>query len=64
MKGAKMKVDYKSEVIITLQITEKEAIWLKDYMQNAFISDESLVTKTNREALFTALQTVLNAVLH
>ena len=40
--------------VITLQLTEAEALWLKAYLQNAS-DEEAIPDRLRREALWTAL---------
>lgn len=47
----------KSKTIITLTLSEKEALWLRGFCQNypGAIEDEGKEEQTNRHTIFTAL---------
>ncbi|MDY0301491.1 MAG: hypothetical protein RBQ99_07910 [Trichlorobacter sp.] len=45
--------------VVKLELTEAEALWLKDYTQNSLISNEDTYTKNMREKFFTAISDTL-----
>lgn len=50
-----MKGRIKTVSMVTLQLSEKEAKWLKGYVQNPLMEDESAQDSQMRQELFNAL---------
>ena len=46
-------------IVVKLELTEAEALWLKDYTQNSLIISEDTYTKNMREKFFTTLSGVI-----
>jgi len=53
-----MKIWAKTQVTVHIELTSREAIWLRDYMQNACgnLEEEDEETSKMRYKLFTDLQ--------
>ena len=56
-----MKVDANMKLEINLTLTEDEAKWLREFVQNPICEDESEEDEDNRHRLFDSLGQVLNA---
>jgi hypothetical protein len=48
------------QIKIVLELTEKEALWLQGYMQNALLLDEDSQTREKREQFFNVLKNELD----
>jgi len=55
-----MEAERKELVAIKLTLTEREAKWLRNYVQNKMYDNESEDDAVSRERLFNALTNVLN----
>ena len=56
-----MKATTIRTTVVKLELTEAEALWLKEYTQNSLMSDEDTYTKNMREKFFTAISDALLA---
>jgi len=56
-----MKATTIQNTVVKLELTEAEALWLKDYTQNSLIPSEDTYTKNMREKFFTAISDALLA---
>jgi hypothetical protein len=55
----KMKFDYRKQIEVFITLNEEEAMMLKDYMQNAFLSPEPNEVNLLRQKLFNGITTAL-----
>ena len=56
-------VTFEEHIIVTLKLTQDEALWLRDYMQNPMETmnvSETSETKHHRESFFKALNVTIH----
>lgn len=61
-----MKAEVLTSVSIKLTLSETEAAWLRDYMQNPRVStsQESMTDKVTRQALYMALKSSMQSSIN